>query len=943
MSGTQTKSISEKPEWTTVEDPEPNPFEPIHYPRDNETQRHRSAGDVGFKPPKDDDGKSVSHYLYSGQNNLGELKEDGSIRVKTQHFEALDAKSTSGTVKYTVSGGESLRQISQMFFGTGDFWYVIADANGLAEGPDTGLTAGRILDVPQQNVQTNSFDEFKPFNLGQAIGDTTPSLPFIPPPPDSGCGALGTIIMVVIAIVVTVYTAGAATGVTTGLFQAGTAALSGTAGLGGLGAVGASVVGGFAGSVVSQGVGKAIGAIDHFSLRSAVTSGLTAGAAAGLGSALGVGNEVAAGAKASNGFTKVVDIGKGLGKVALNSAGKALAGFSSVVSSAAANKIVGNPSGFRWSNVVASAGASFIGSEIGLSDPDSNLSRFTGNDSSFGLDLFSGVANAGISHAIKKGFFNEGKFDFKSVATDAFANAVGNGIVRAQSGGTFFGAADTTVKDKVVDENLTQAIQKAKEEGADAQSVAKVIQKQLASSGAVVDTSNFFDNGISISLDGNNPLEFDLNALNDGSISIASIQSSIQSFVGDELFKNNDLLSLDLGLTKLRADASRAERDLRITNELSLLEARGRASAKNGFGTPASGGVTQAQIDAINKLGPRTTFGDLASDIGGAIFDTVAGTADILATGAVNGVVELSANVAALPFALESIDAFMAVKKGIVESHSLSLTTDGAKAFGEFVAPLGVEVQSGLTELRVASENTFLGDLGTTVLFGLGEAVLEVGAFLGGVKGVKSGLKAGLAGKVADDVVSNSAGSAVRERVLANIAESSAAREAFNLGGGLTKGEISVNRSGIQKLFSERGFNESVIDNVIIGSGKAPFSVSRGFKGDEFFIDSSLKDFLKGKGASGLFIRDKLLNSLSNLDRQNLLALPLKNNAFITQKAILSKDQILLRSVVRSQGGNKSPLVFGKNVVPGGGGQIITAGGVRSGAIEIFPKIIPGG
>jgi len=178
-----------------------------------------------------------------------------------------------------------------------------------------------------------------------------------------------------------------------------------------------------------------------------------------------------------------------------------------------------------------------------------------------------------------------------------------------------------------------------------------------------------------------------------------------------------------------------------------------------------------------------------------------------------------------------------------------------------------------------------------------------------------------------------------RVRILDNIENNKSARKASNISGGLFTGEVSINHKGIHKLFTQRGFNESVIDNVFIGSGKAPFTVSRGFKGDEFFIDSSLNDYLAGKSASGLFIREKLPNSILHLDRQNLLALPASNNAFITQKAILAKDQILLRSKVRAQGGNKQPAVFGNRVLPGGEAQIITSGGVRSGAVKIMPGI----
>jgi hypothetical protein len=139
--GTQSQSIATRAEWVNISndwpDGEPEPDGGIP------EVRHRSANDVGFKGV--DDGKGVSHYVFGSGNYLGEFKEDGTIRVKQQHFSAFDQNSSSDTSKYTAQTGETLRSIATVFYGNADYWYVIADANGLAEGADSPLDAGTTL------------------------------------------------------------------------------------------------------------------------------------------------------------------------------------------------------------------------------------------------------------------------------------------------------------------------------------------------------------------------------------------------------------------------------------------------------------------------------------------------------------------------------------------------------------------------------------------------------------------------------------------------------------------------------------------------------------------------------------------------------------------------------------------------------------------------------
>ena len=148
---------------------------------------------------------AVSNYQYSNGNYLGELDTAGNVHFKDQHFSAPDASSTSSQ-RYNVRAGDTLQGIAQLFYGSSDYWYVIASANGLSN--DSPLQEGTALDIPPRANSENRSDSFKPIDLAQIIGDTTPSLPYVPPPPSSGCNAIATIIMVAVAVSLTVGSVG---------------------------------------------------------------------------------------------------------------------------------------------------------------------------------------------------------------------------------------------------------------------------------------------------------------------------------------------------------------------------------------------------------------------------------------------------------------------------------------------------------------------------------------------------------------------------------------------------------------------------------------------------------------------------------------------------------------------------------------------------------------
>jgi large repetitive protein len=267
------------------------------------TRREGTIVGGTFTQTADSSGAKPNYlFVHAGGQQQAELKEGGQIRYNGGNaYNTPQILTLNGSGNYAAGGGmvavqqgETLQSLAQRIYGNSSLWYVLADANGLSD-PNGQLIAGTQLRAPQVNVNSNDANTFRPYNPNDAIGSTTPGLPFITPPPKQNCNVLATVLMVVIAVVVTVFTAGALAapaGSSLGtIFATGTTALAGggsvivggavVGSVGTAAAIGAAAVGGFVGSIASQVVGKALGVVDSFSLRSAVASGLTAGLTAG--------------------------------------------------------------------------------------------------------------------------------------------------------------------------------------------------------------------------------------------------------------------------------------------------------------------------------------------------------------------------------------------------------------------------------------------------------------------------------------------------------------------------------------------------------------------------------------------------------------------------------------------------------------------------------------
>nr|WP_314623084.1 LysM peptidoglycan-binding domain-containing protein [uncultured Noviherbaspirillum sp.] len=318
---------------------------------------------------------------------------------------------------YRVQPGDTLQGIAQQAYGDAGYWYRIAEANGL--DAKTALQTGQHLQLP--GLPGTTFDRaesMRPYDASQVIGDTTPTMP-PPPEDDGGCGVLGMIFVIIVAVVATVITAGAAAaamGATataaggTGLAALGSAALTGGAlvGAGGaaLGAavgLGAAVVGGIAGSILSQGVGMALGMQDSFSWSNVALGALSAGVTAGLGA-------VAPGILAGQGTLAVTS--------------------RAIVANAVTQGIgvaTGLQEKFSWTSVAAAGIGSGVGQLTGHALQNTAFENVFGR---YGVALASGFAG-GAAAAVARG----GRISVAQIAADAFGNAIGSSIAEANWSG----------------------------------------------------------------------------------------------------------------------------------------------------------------------------------------------------------------------------------------------------------------------------------------------------------------------------------------------------------------------------------------------------------------------------------------------------------------------------------------------------------------------------
>ncbi|WP_426165686.1 LysM peptidoglycan-binding domain-containing protein [Pseudoduganella sp. R-34] len=349
-------------------------------------------------------------YVYAQGNPVAEtgtaIQGGAYTAIDTKNYALFEnyGKDFPGgtTSSYTVKGGETLQGIANTLWGNPSQWYVLAEANGLSGTEE--LKAGQVLVVPSNGKsEPITSQTHKTYNENEIVGSKLPNLKS-PPPKGKKCGGFLQILVIIVAIVVTIYTAGAAAGLmgaslsataSATTFSAGLAVLGGAGGMAGLGA---AMIGGAIGSIVSQGVGMAVGIQEHFSWKSVAMSAIGSGVAAGIGGT-GVFN-----------LTPSTAINTGLTAMASNVATQGI------------SIAFGQQKNFNWRSVAASGVAAAASSAVG--DLLKNVD-IAGSDAA---NEFLRKTAKSVTSSVTTQLVETGKVDWRSVAITEVGNYINSKV-----------------------------------------------------------------------------------------------------------------------------------------------------------------------------------------------------------------------------------------------------------------------------------------------------------------------------------------------------------------------------------------------------------------------------------------------------------------------------------------------------------------------------------
>lgn len=343
-----------------------------------------------------------------------------------QNYEPISA-SNPGAVAgdYTVKAGDTLQNIAFAVWGDSSLWYLIADANGLDS--NSPLTAGQVLIVPNKvtNVHNNS-SVYRVYNAGEAIGDTSPTIPDAPEiqqvtyttvqtkKKKKHCGGFLSIIVAVVTVAVAVVTSN---------YELIPQALATTLGTTGT-AIATAAVSASLGNIAGQVTGNILGVQKGFNFTSLATAAVTAGITQGLigGTVNGVPDSGLYGDKLAEAFAS--------SQYALVAA-RAVVG--NVVNQGIGN-LTGMQKGFSWASVAAAgvgaAAGTFIGGKVGnalkaserIGNATSTALSKTG---SFITAASQGVISSLVSQLTQITLDGKGKLSWNSVAINGVSAGVG--------------------------------------------------------------------------------------------------------------------------------------------------------------------------------------------------------------------------------------------------------------------------------------------------------------------------------------------------------------------------------------------------------------------------------------------------------------------------------------------------------------------------------------
>ncbi|HWA90293.1 MAG TPA: tandem-95 repeat protein [Rhizomicrobium sp.] len=302
---------------------------------------------------------------------------------------------------YVVQAGDTLSSISQNVWGDANFWYLIADANGLTG--DDELQAGQMLIIPPAIANNaNNSSTFQVYDPNAAIGNTSPTHP---PKPHGhgGCGVFGQILEIIVAAVVAYFAFPVALGLV-----GGTTAAASTLGQ----VMIAGAISGAAGNIVGQGFGLATG------IQSKFDWGAVATAAIGGAVGYGLGANTFTGLNGAFGDLPIGSFGVGV-----------LRGVTSSIITQGIGVATGLQSKFDWVGVAASGVSSGVSSAVKANAADLGL----GDLGKQGLDFVSGmagtVAKAATQSLLAGTDFGDNLMKaLPSVIGKTIGNLIGDGI-----------------------------------------------------------------------------------------------------------------------------------------------------------------------------------------------------------------------------------------------------------------------------------------------------------------------------------------------------------------------------------------------------------------------------------------------------------------------------------------------------------------------------------
>jgi nucleoid-associated protein YgaU len=131
----------------------------------SQVMAYTSGGQLLQKSSTSNGSTTTTVYESVNENELASVDTAGTINVLSTT--GGYSNSSTGTQTYTVRTGDTLQGLAQAIYGDSNYYYILAQANGLA--PTATLTAGMMLKIPQVTTSTNAASTYQPYSQGTLL------------------------------------------------------------------------------------------------------------------------------------------------------------------------------------------------------------------------------------------------------------------------------------------------------------------------------------------------------------------------------------------------------------------------------------------------------------------------------------------------------------------------------------------------------------------------------------------------------------------------------------------------------------------------------------------------------------------------------------------------------------------------------------------------------